>query len=924
MDKSGSGFRLKSGTWYETLKENGRIDSIHFSDEMLDILGYTHEEFPDTLEALIEHIHPDDVGIMMSGAIDAATRVQDNFDVEYRIKNKDGEYILINATGKFIEMPQGVPNVLHGSFTDISHLSDRYHGTNYSDDASVELIDTVYQIMGAARWQSVYDERGNTRSIYYSDEFVKLLGYAKGEFDNTKEALLDVVAPDDKVKVEKFIYKVESNNEPDKIFEEEYRINKKNGEQIWVRAICKKYFNKDGSPRESIGILMDITNDKLAERQHHLVDILSQDYSSIWYISARSHKMTLVIQNEEDTTTDSAIHEGLVYGSYEKMFNDYIDRYVNVDDKERVRKEVAFPNIITKVQEGELYPINYLRDNLDGTKSYYQICFARVTHKTGRLYFACGFRNIDGMIRAEMEQAKETNKAKSNFLFNMSHDIRTPMNAIMGYTELAIKKKDNEELLSKYLNNIYSASQSLLSIINSVLEMAKIENGQIEITQKATDVGKFYRSIFNIFRESLDKKNLRCEYTSEIRDNYLYMDRTHLEEVAMNMISNAIKYTPPGGYIRVRVTQEQGPTPNDCYLNTFIEDSGIGMSEEFLEHVFDEFSRERSEDTVNVTGTGLGLAISKRLIDLMGGDIHIDSKLGKGTKISITIPHKIVRDNNQSSDEVESIDMEELSKKRILLAEDNDFNAEIAIELLEDSGLEVERAVDGAECVEMLKGNDSKYYDLVLMDIQMPNVDGYSASKMIRALDDPTKANIPIIAVTANAYDEDKHKALLSGMNAHIAKPFEIDNVFRHINSVLEYKDYFLDNVSFDEFKNKYTKLRCVSGSFVYNADRREEIVYSDSQIASIYGCSNKDDFIRFVDGSFKGMVHPDDLERVERDIVSQQNFSDDRMANISFRIIRNDGEERDVSCIGCKIFDGNDFLYYVFMADVTGVTEFD
>ena len=308
----------------------------------------------------------------------------------------------------------------------------------------------------------------------------------------------------------------------------------------------------------------------------------------------------------------------------------------------------------------------------------------------------------------------------------------------------------------------------------------------------------------------------------------------------------------------------------------------------------------------------------------MGGDIHIDSKLGKGTKISITIPHKIVRDNNQSSDEVESIDMEELSKKRILLAEDNDFNAEIAIELLEDSGLKVERAVDGAECVEMLKGNDSKYYDLVLMDIQMPNVDGYSASKMIRALDDPTKANIPIIAVTANAYDEDKHKALLSGMNAHIAKPFEIDNVFRYINSVLEYKDYFLDNVIFDEFKNKYTKLRCVSGSFVYNADRREKIVYSDSQIASIYGCSNKDDFIRFVDGSFKGMVHPDDLERVERDIVSQQNFSDDRMANMSFRIIRNDGEERDVSCIGCKIFDGNDFLYYVFMADVTGVSEID
>lgn len=918
MNNSGSEFRLKSGTWYETLKDNGRIESIHFSDEMLNLLGYTHEEFPDTLETLIEHIHPDDVGIMLSGAIDAATRVQDNFDVEYRIKSKEGDYLLVNVIGKFIEMPQGVPNVLHGSMTDISELSEKKHGTNYRDDKGGDLIDSVYQIMGAARWQAVYDERGNTRSVYYSDEFRSLVGYSKEEMDTSKEALLDIVANDDKVRVEKFIYRVETINEPDKIFEEEYRINKKNGQQIWVRAICKKYFNKNGSPREAIGILMDITNDKLAERQRHLVDILSQDFSSVWYISARSHKMTLVIQNEEDTTTDTAIHEGLKVGSYEKMFSDYIDRYVNDDDKDRVRKEVAFPNIITKVQEGELYPINYLRDNVDGTKSYYQICFARVTHDTGKLYFACGFRNIDGMIRAEMEQAEETNKAKSNFLFNMSHDIRTPMNAIMGYTELAIKKKDNAELLNKYLNNIYSASQSLLSIINSVLEMAKIENGQIEITQKATDVGKFYRSIFNIFRESLDKKNLRCEYTSEIRDNYLYMDRTHVEEVAMNLISNAIKYTPPGGYIRVRLTQEMGPTPNDCYLNTFIEDNGIGMSEEFLEHVFDEFSRERSENTVNVTGTGLGLAISKRLIDLMGGDIHIESKLGKGTKISITIPHKIVRSESQSQDEADEINMEELAKKKILLAEDNDFNAEIAMELLEDSGISVDRAVDGVECVEMLKSSESKYYDLILMDIQMPNLDGYRASQMIRSLDDPVKARIPIIAVTANAYDEDKHKALLSGMNAHIAKPFEIDNVFRYINNVLEYKDYFLDNASFDDFKNKYAKLRCICGSFVYNADRQEKIVYADSQMATIYSCSTKDEFLRFVDGSFKGMVHPDDLDRVEREIVRQQNYSDVGKVNIDFRIIRNDGEERKVSCIGCKIYDGIDFVYYVFMADIT------
>ena len=921
VSDNGVNFRLKSGTWYEELKDNGRIESIHYSDEMLDMLGFSHEEFPDTLETLIDHVHPDDVGIMLSGAIDAATRVDDGFDVEYRIRNKAGEYILVNSIGKFVETPEGVPNILHGAITDISEFSDRSKGTNHGDYVGVELVDSIYQIMGAARWQAVYDERGNTRSIYYSDEFKRLLGYSVREFDNTKDALFNVVVEEDRVKLEQFIYKVETVDDRDMIFEEEYRIIKKDGEQRWIRAVCKKYFNKNGSPRESIGVIMDITNDKLAERQRHLVDILSQDFSSIWYISARSHKMTLVIQNDEENTTDSAIQEGLKYRTYELMFNDYIDRYVNDDDKDRVRKEVAFPNIITKVKEGELYPINYLRDNLDGTKSYFQICFARVTHNTGKLYFACGFRNIDGMIRREMEQAEETNKAKSNFLFNMSHDIRTPMNAIMGYTELAMRKREDKELLDKYLSSIYSASSSLLNILNSVLEMAKIENNQIELSYKVTDVGKFYRSIYNIFRESLDKKNLTCEYTSELQYNLLYVDRTHVEEIAMNLISNAIKYTPEGGRIKIRVTQERGETEDECYLNTFIEDTGIGMSEEFLEHIFDAFSRERSEDTVNVTGTGLGLAITKRLIDLMGGDINIESKLGKGTKISIIMPHKIAKELEPTDDELRDISEEELTSKRILLAEDNDFNAEIAMELLEDNGLTVDRAIDGVECVDMLKKSEEGYYDIILMDIQMPNLDGYKASQVIRELDDVHKSRIPIIAVTANAYVEDKHKALTSGMNAHIAKPFDIDNVYKCMKNVLAYKEYYVDHASFNAFKNKFVKLRCICGGFVYNADKEQKIVYIDNQIATIYGCGSKEEFMNYVDGSFHKMVHPDDARKLRREIATQQNFSDSGIAHIDFRIIRQDEELRDVTSIGSKIYDGEKFVCYILMADVTGLT---
>ncbi len=919
-DNNEKTINIKSGTWYEELKDNGRIEKIFFSDEMLDMLGYTHEEFPDTLEALIEHMHPDDVGIMMSGAIDAATGITDGYDVQYRIRKKSGEYILVNATGKFIKTPEGRPNVMHGSVIDLSHVYEM--GDVVKNDSSrSEMIDAVFQIMGAARWQAVYDEKGDARSIFYSDEFRRILGYtSEKEFPNTSKALLDIVYQDDVVKLQKFIYKVESTNEIDKIFEIEYRVHRKDKAVLWLRVLCKKLFNKDGSPSEAIGVVIDVTNEKLAERQRHLVDILSREFTSVWYISARSHKMTLVRQNDERQTTSSAINEGLHYNSYEKMFSDYIDKYVDEVDKERLRKEVAFGNLLTRVKEGELYSINYLRDNLDGSKSYFQICFARVVHNTGKLYFACGFRDIDNIIRTEMEQAEEANKAKSNFLFNMSHDIRTPMNAIIGFTELAMKKRDDKELLDTYLSNIHTSSKSLLNILNSVLEMAKIESNQIEISWKATDVSSFFENIITMFKDSIEKNKLHFQYISEVKHNRLYMDRTHAEEIAMNLLSNAIKYTPEGGSIKVRVTEEPGLKSNECYINTFIEDTGIGMSEEFLEHVFDVFSRERTADTVNVSGTGLGLAISKRLINLMGGTIHIDSKQGRGTKISITVLHRIVDGDEEIAETEEDIDMSKLRDKRILLAEDNDLNAEIALELLHDEGFEVERACDGTECISMLKEKPSNYYDVIFMDIQMPKLGGYESARIIREFEDTKKAHIPIIAITANAFDEDRHKAFVSGMNAHIAKPFEITDVYKTLYNVLKFKNFYVNFKKIDAFKDKYIKLGCKCGSFVYKVYGEEEITYVDNTTVEMFGCKTKDEFMKHVGGSFKTLVHPDDIDRVERDIISQQNSVDDGVDYVSYRITRADGVVRDAIDIGCQIFNGHEFVFYVYIVDVTDI----
>ena len=450
--------------------------------------------------------------------------------------------------------------------------------------------------------------------------------------------------------------------------------------------------------------------------------------------------------------------------------------------------------------------------------------------------------------------------------------------------------------------------------------MAKIESNQIEISWKATDVSSFFENIITMFKDSIEKNKLHFQYISEVKHNRLYMDRTHAEEIAMNLLSNAIKYTPEGGSIKVRVTEEPGLKSNECYINTFIEDTGIGMSEEFLEHVFDVFSRERTADTVNVSGTGLGLAISKRLINLMGGTIHIDSKQGRGTKISITVLHRIVDGDEEIAETEEDIDMSKLRDKRILLAEDNDLNAEIALELLHDEGFEVERACDGTECISMLKEKPSNYYDVIFMDIQMPKLGGYESARIIREFEDTKKAHIPIIAITANAFDEDRHKAFVSGMNAHIAKPFEITDVYKTLYNVLKFKNFYVNFKKIDAFKDKYIKLGCKCGSFVYKVYGEEEITYVDNTTVEMFGCKTKDEFMKHVGGSFKTLVHPDDIDRVERDIISQQNSVDDGVDYVSYRITRADGVVRDAIDIGCQIFNGHEFVFYVYIVDVTDI----
>lgn len=386
-------------------------------------------------------------------------------------------------------------------------------------------------------------------------------------------------------------------------------------------------------------------------------------------------------------------------------------------------------------------------------------------------------------LEAALEQAEAANRAKSEFLFNMSHDIRTPMNAILGFTHLALESGD-PETQREYLGNIDVSSKQLLDLIDNILELAKIENREITIEEELVDVRENCRKLCTIFENDLKKKHLDFSVQMDIAHPYLYIDTLHYSQIFSNLTNNAIKYTPDGGSITLLLREREGERPDVCVVETVIEDNGIGMSEDFLAHVYESFVRERTSTVSGIQGTGLGLPIAKELVDLMRGTIQIESRQGEGTRVTVRLPHRIGAAPAERSCEgaEDGVCFQGL---RVLLAEDIDINAVITTKLLTSRGFTVDRARDGVECVDLLLKAEAGRYALVLMDIQMPNMDGYKATQEIRALADREKAEIPILALTANAFQEDRDRAAKVGMNGHVAKPLDAANLFRAIAELL-------------------------------------------------------------------------------------------------------------------------------------------
>ena len=385
-------------------------------------------------------------------------------------------------------------------------------------------------------------------------------------------------------------------------------------------------------------------------------------------------------------------------------------------------------------------------------------------------------QKLNAKLQVTVENAESANHAKSTFLFNMSHDIRTPMNAIIGYADLASRHLDDPAKLKNYMENIQVCGQNLLMLLNNVLDLARIENDKTEMEYSVSNIEKDFRNCVAMFRNQADSKGQTLTVTTQLQYPYIYADIPHLTEICTNLVSNAVKYTGAGGTIRCNVTQKPGEKEGWCDTVVTVADNGIGMSQEFQKHIFEPFERERTSTVSKVEGSGIGMGIVKKLVGLMSGTVEVESRIGVGSKFTVTIPCRIAsEDETQAKRETNPSDQKCLCGTRILLTEDNDLNAEIAVELLQEEGCTVDRAKDGVECVDMLEKAANGTYQLILMDIQMPVMNGYDAARKIRGLDDPQKANIPIIAMTANAFTEDRQVALDAGMNDHIAKPINMN-----------------------------------------------------------------------------------------------------------------------------------------------------
>ena len=784
---------------------------LYISDRFLSILGWTREEIKTIFDNKFDNmLHPDDRNLSADYTIRILDTGGHGFpqDQIYRLLGKDGYHWVTDATTLVQSCNR---TFFQGNITDITDF------VKDKEKKEKELEDS----------NQILNERNRILSALSRDYTTVLLCDLKQDtFEVVKG---DTFAHNDHAEKQQFVYGSNCYSERIRYFFENVLVKDSAPEYLErllpehlmnelketdsIEIYHKTIPNGNGSrhflakairlsnEEEHFKIILGfysvdeiMKKEQEIELQREIIEGLGKEYFSV--LAVDLDKDLVFSYRESEETEKIFLDFSRKCGNrWSKMVSFYAKTMVADNTSGEFEKQLGLETLRSQEED---FSMTYEFKSETGIQ-YYQARVAYVKKIDGTRMAVVGTRDIDSLIKKERMQeeklkkayaaAENANKAKTEFLHNMSHDIRTPMNVILGYNQM-MKSQLTEPKQLDYQKKIEQSGKLLLTIINNVLDMARIESGKMEVDENYEMVDEVVEEIISTFSSEAEERGIHLSGSVKVTHRNILCDGTKIREIYVNLVSNAIKYTPRGG--NVAITVEELPCKKEGYIKVKaeIKDTGIGMSKEYLPTLFDPFSREHNTTTGKVGGTGLGMPIVKKIVDLMGGTIQVESELGKGSRVTVILQHKLADEAYYSGKrKAEAVTSENgLKGKRILLAEDNDLNAEIAITLLQGLGFEMERVCDGIECVSRIEQVSPDTYDLILMDIQMPNMDGYKATEKIRRLSDRRKSKIPIVAMTANAFEEDRKEAISHGMNEHIAKPIDSKKIEDTLQMVLNQK----------------------------------------------------------------------------------------------------------------------------------------
>ena len=762
------------------------------NEEMARMLGYDAvEELIEAIDGkVINTIHPDDREQVIKDIGDEYYEGL-TYETTYRMPRKDGSCFWTVDKGKVVQTEDGKLAIISACY-DMTSFVERHKKLEEKNMLSQATIDNI-----PGGYHRCSLEEGHP-FLYISNRFLAILGWTREEirtiFDNKFDNMLH---PDDRNLSSDYVTRILDTRGHGSEKDQIYRLLGKDGYH-WVTDATTLV--KSGNQTFFQGNITDFTDfvkakekkEQEIELQREIIEGLGKEYFSVLAVELDKDRVLSYRESGENGKIISDFCRKCG-NRWSKIIPSYAEMMVSDNTNGEFENQLGLETLRSQEKD---YSMTY-EFKLETGINYHQVRVEFVKKKDGTRMAVVGTRNIDSLIKKERMQeeklkkayvaAENANKAKTEFLNNMSHDIRTPMNVILGYNHL-MKSQLTESKQLDYQKKIEQSGKLLLAIINNVLDMARIESGKIKVDENYERVGEVVDEIISTFSSEAEEKEIHLSGSMKVTHRNILCDGTKIREIYVNLVSNAMKYTPRGG--NVTITVEELPCEKEGYMKvkSEIKDTGIGMSKEYLPTLFEPFSREQNTTTRRIGGTGLGMPIVKKMVDLMGGSIEVASELGKGTVFTFTLMHKIAdrKFYSQKTEAAETSEMgKNLSGKHVLLAEDNDLNAEIAVTVLEETGIVIERVEDGIQCVNRVAQMSPGTYDLILMDIQMPNMDGYQAAQCIRHLDDKMKAEIPIIAMTANAFAEDRKKAFDAGMNGHIAKPIDIEKLGAVILSVL-------------------------------------------------------------------------------------------------------------------------------------------